>query len=72
NILLIKLISSVTMNNHPKVGRPVFHAHHPNQHHAKRGHGYSLRPKPPSHSVAPWSVTQWIDPIEARKRNRRR
>ncbi|CAF1310398.1 unnamed protein product [Adineta ricciae] len=21
------------------------------------------RPKPPSHSIAPWDITRWVDPI---------
>ncbi|CAF0883854.1 unnamed protein product [Rotaria sp. Silwood1] len=27
------------------------------------------RSRPPSYSLAPWDITQWIDPIEARKRH---
>ncbi|CAF2383231.1 unnamed protein product [Rotaria sp. Silwood2] len=67
------------MNNKPKPARPVFHARNLNQPHPRHAHGPSTRqpmnfshPKPPSYSRAPWDVTQWIDPIEARQRNRRR
>ncbi|UJR34917.1 hypothetical protein I4U23_027695 [Adineta vaga] len=41
--------------------------HHP-QRHANAAPAHRAQPviraKPPSHSVAPWDITRWVDPIQ--------
>ncbi|CAF1108904.1 unnamed protein product [Adineta steineri] len=56
--------------------KPVVHApfaaHHSHHRHVSAGHSPSphrqhrqiQRARPPSQSIAPWDITQWVDPIQ--------